>query len=46
MNMGAIVEYFGADKAAVKAINAGIDILLMPENLYSAYNAVLRSKKR
>lgn len=45
MNMGAIVEYFGADEAAVKAVNAGIDILLMPENLDSAYNAVLNGVK-
>lgn len=45
LNMGAISEYYGSNTAAVKAFNAGIDVLLMPENLDSAYNAVLNAVK-
>lgn len=45
LNMGAIVEYYGADTAAIMALNAGIDMLLMPENLDSAYNAILNAVK-
>lgn len=45
LNMGAISEYYGSDMAVVQAFNAGIDVLLMPENLDSAYNAVLNAVK-
>ncbi len=45
LNMGAISEYYGSDTAAVRAFKAGIDVLLMPENLDSAYNAVLNAVK-
>ena len=45
LNMGAISEYYGSDAAAVRAFKAGIDVLLMPENLDSAYNAVLNAVK-
>lgn len=33
LNMGAITQHFSSDEAAVKAILAGADILLMPEDL-------------
>ena len=41
LNMGAITEYYTAEEAATQAIIAGADMLLMPEDFYAAYNAVL-----
>ena len=41
LNMGAITEYYTTEEAAVKAIVAGADMLLMPEDFYAAYDAVL-----
>lgn len=44
MNMGAIVDNFGAVDAAIRAVNAGADILLMPVGVEQVanglYNAV------
>lgn len=39
--MGAITEYYGCGEAAVMAIAAGCDIVLMPYDLKEASNAVL-----
>ena len=39
--MGAITNYYGCGEAAVKAIAAGCDIVLMPNNLEEAAGAVL-----
>jgi beta-N-acetylhexosaminidase len=41
MNMGAIVETYGSAEAAVAALRAGCDIILMPENLPEAFDAVI-----
>ncbi len=41
MNMGAITEYYGADEAAIRALKAGADMILMPENFETAYEGVL-----
>ena len=41
MDMGAIKNNYSAGEAAVQAINAGIDIILMPENPQHARDAVL-----
>lgn len=41
MNMGAIAQQYDAADAAVKAIQAGVDIILLPENYIEAYNGVL-----
>ena len=41
MEMGAIVETYGSGTAAVAALQAGCDIILMPENLPEAFDAVL-----
>jgi beta-N-acetylhexosaminidase len=38
MHMEAIVSYFSPKDAAIMAINAGVDILLMPANVLSAYD--------
>ena len=45
MSMGAITENYGTGDACVKAVEAGIDMVLMPENLDEAYNAVLKAVK-
>lgn len=41
MNMGAITESYSADEAAVKAVQAGADMILMPEDYETAYNGLL-----
>ena len=43
LNMGAIVEYYGADEAAINALKAGADLLLMPEEFSLAYKGVLEA---
>ena len=43
LNMGAIVNAYGAGDAAVKAFEAGADMLLAPGDFQSAYNAVLEA---
>ncbi len=41
MNMGAIVRRYGAGEAAVRAIRAGADLVLMPADFDAAYRGVL-----
>ncbi len=41
MNMSAITRYYAADEAAVKALKAGADMILMPEDFTTAYNGVI-----
>lgn len=41
MNMGAITEYYKSDVAAIMALKAGADMVLMPENFEEAYQGVL-----
>ena len=43
LNMGAITERYTAGEAAVKAFQAGADLLLMPEDLPAAYEAILQA---
>ena len=43
MNMGAITEYYTSDQAAVMALQAGADMILMPEDFEAAYNGVLEA---
>ena len=43
LNMGAITEHYTAGEAAVKAFQAGADLLLMPEDLPAAYEAILQA---
>ena len=40
MNMGAIVEAYGSGESAVMAVQAGIDIVLMPADLIEAAEAL------
>lgn len=41
LNMSAISEYYTSQEAAVRAIRAGADMLLMPEDFEAAYKGVL-----
>lgn len=41
MDMKAISEYYSSGQAAVLALKAGCDMILMPENFEEAYEAVL-----
>ena len=43
MSMTAITDYYTADEAAVKALQAGADMILMPEDYETAYNGVLEA---
>lgn len=45
MNMKAITDKYAADEAAILAIQAGIDMILMPEDFEVAYNGVLEAVK-
>ena len=44
-NMGAITQVYTSEQAAVKAIQAGVDVVLMPADFQSAYNGVLSAVK-
>lgn len=43
MNMGAITEYYEADVAAIMALKAGADMVLMPDQFEQAYEGVLKA---
>lgn len=43
LNMSAITEYYGSDEAAIMALRAGCDMILMPEDFEKAYNGVLQA---
>ncbi len=43
LNMSAVSEYYGADEAAIMAVLAGCDMLLMPEDFEKAYTGVLQA---
>lgn len=40
LNMGAIAENYSADEAAIKAVEAGVDLLLMPKDFPLAYEGL------
>ncbi len=46
LNMGAIVNEYGPDEAAVMALLAGNDLILMPDDFHSAVNAILEAVER
>ena len=41
--MGAVANNYSSAESAVKVVNAGADIILMPYSLSSAYNAVVKA---
>ncbi len=42
MNMKAISDYYAADEAAIYALKAGCDMILMPDDFQKAYEGVLQ----
>ncbi len=46
MNMGAITEFYDSAAAAVMAVQAGVDIVLMPADLEMAYTAILEAVQK
>lgn len=45
MNMGAIEEHYEPGEAEVQALEAGVDMILMPSDFETAYEAVLEAVK-
>lgn len=45
MSMAAITDYYTSKEASIKAINAGADMILMPENFKEAYQGLLDAVK-
>ncbi|MGL5258927.1 MAG: glycoside hydrolase family 3 N-terminal domain-containing protein [Lachnospiraceae bacterium] len=45
LNMGAITEYYAADEIAIKALKAGADMILMPEDFKLAYKGIIDAVK-
>lgn len=43
LNISAVADYNGSGEAAVMAIRAGCDMILMPENFEEAYSAVIEA---
>lgn len=43
MNMAAVSDYYASDEAAIMALKAGCDMILMPEDFEKAYNGVLEA---
>ena len=43
MNMTAVTEYYTSDDAAVRALKAGADMILMPDDFEQAYQGVLNA---
>lgn len=46
MNMGAITQNYSSAQAAVNALLAGVDMILMPKDFYEAYHGVLEAVNR
>lgn len=45
LDMKAVSEYYGADEAAIKALKAGCDMILMPEDFILAFDGVVEAVK-
>lgn len=45
LSMGALTNLYQSDEIAVRAVNAGVDVLLMPQNFNQAYNGLLNAVK-
>ncbi len=46
LDMGAVTDYYSSAQAAVMAVAAGADMLLMPEDFVAAYEGVLNAVQR
>lgn len=45
LNEKAVTEYYASDEAAIKALKANCDMILMPEDFEAAYNGILQAVK-
>jgi beta-N-acetylhexosaminidase len=45
MDMKAVANHFGTAEASIRAIEAGVDIVLMPDNLQHAFDGILEAVK-
>ncbi|QOR67044.1 beta-N-acetylhexosaminidase [Cytobacillus suaedae] len=45
MDMKAVANHFGTAEASIRAIEAGVDIVLMPENLQHAFDGIIEAVK-
>lgn len=45
LNMSAVTDYYASDEACIKALKAGSDMLLMPEDFKTAYEGVIQAVK-
>ncbi|PKM52278.1 MAG: beta-N-acetylhexosaminidase [Firmicutes bacterium HGW-Firmicutes-7] len=45
LNMAAITDLYKADEACIKALHAGVDVLLMPEDFTLAYDGIIKAVK-
>lgn len=45
MKMQGVTDYYKTGTATIKALKAGCDIILMPQNFFTSYNAVLDAVK-
>lgn len=43
MNMGAIAQHYSSKEAAVRSLQAGVDMILMPQDFCMAYEGVLEA---
>ena len=43
LNMGAISQIYSAEEAAVMAVQAGVDVLLMPQDFQCAYEGIIKA---
>lgn len=43
LNMGAISQYYSSGEACIQAVQAGVDMLLMPADFQGAYQSVLEA---
>lgn len=46
MNMAAVSDFYSSSEAAVKAVQAGADMILMPASFVSAYEGILNSVEK
>ena len=45
MNMGAIADSYHSGEAAITALRAGCDLILMPEDVPEAFDSVLKAEE-
>lgn len=45
LNMGAVADHYTSDVASVMAIQAGVDLLLMPKDFKAAYEGIIKAVK-